>query len=125
MRNIALVPAFALAAFTALATAEDTLAAGERSPGDMTVAERTQMMQSTNDYNKCVYKQAVDKVHTDPDIRRIADAAMVMCQPQLDALRKQILGWHFPGDFAEGFSRSVRERAVHNLLPELAARKGT
>jgi len=99
-------------------------APGERSPGDMTVEERSQMMQATNDYNGCVYKNAMDKINADPDIRRIADAALVMCQPQLDGLRKMIVGWKFPAYFADGFSRQVRDRAVHNLLPELATRKG-
>lgn len=99
-------------------------APGERSPGDMTVEERGQMMQATNDYNGCVYKNAMDKINAAPDIRRIADAALVMCQPQLDGLRKLITGWKFPAYFADGFSRQVRDRAVHNLLPELATRKG-
>ena len=121
MRIHAVMSALALAALTLVATAENL--PGERSPGDMSVAERTHMMQSTNDYNNCVYKAAIDKINADPDIRRIADAAMVVCQPQIDALRKLIVGWRFPEYFAEGFARSVRERAAHNLLPELATRK--
>ena len=98
--------------------------AGERSPGDMTVEERTQMMRSTNDYNNCVYQQATDRIDSDPDIRRIADNALGACQPQLEALQKQIRSWNFPDYFASGFARTVRDRAVRSILPELASRKG-
>ena len=122
-RRAAAVLGVLLLASGIVAHAEDEVP-GERSPGDMTVEERTQMMQATNDYNGCVYKAAMDKINADPDIRRIADAALVMCQPQLDGLRKLITGWKFPAYFADGFSRQVRDRAVHNLLPELATRKG-
>ena len=124
MRIFATVPALFLIVLVSIVKAEEAPEDTGRSPGDMTVEERTQMMQSTNEYNTCVYNQAIDKINSDPDIRRIADAAMVVCQPRLDALRKQIIGWHFPIGFADGFARSVRERAVHNLLPELATRKG-
>jgi len=99
-------------------------APGERSPGDMSVEERAQMMQTIGEYNNCVYKQATDKIDSDPDIRRIADAALGHCQGQLDALQNQIKGWKFPDYFASGFARSVRDRAARNVLPELATRKG-
>lgn len=102
----------------------DGEAPGERSPGDMTVEERAQMMQSTNEYNNCVYKQATDKIDSDPDIRRIADSALGACQPQLEALQNQIKAWKFPEYFASGFARTVRDRAARNILPELATRKG-
>ncbi|MCC6710607.1 MAG: hypothetical protein IT492_23850 [Gammaproteobacteria bacterium] len=99
-------------------------APGERSPGDMTVEERAQMMQTTGEYNNCVYKQATDKIDSDPDIRRIADNALGACQPQLEALQNQIKSWKFPEYFASGFARTVRDRAARNILPELATRKG-
>lgn len=103
--------------------AHEDEASGERSPGDMTQDERSQMMQSTNDYNNCVFKEATDKIGSDPDIRRIADNALGTCQPQLEALQKQIRGWKFPDYFAKGFARTVRDRAARNILPELATRK--
>lgn len=116
---------FTLAVLSAGSFADDpSPAAGERSPGDMTVEERTQMMQTTNDYNNCVYKEATDKIDSDPDIRRIADNALGTCQPQLEALQNQIRSWKFPDYFATGFARTVRDRAARNLLPELASRKG-
>lgn len=116
---------FASSLLPATAFADDPgAAAGERSPGDLTVEERAKMMQSTNDYNQCVYKQATDKIDSDPDIRRIADGALGACQPQLEALQNQIKSWKFPEYFAMGFARTVRDRAARNILPELASRKG-
>lgn len=94
-----------------------------RSPGDMTVDERVTMMNSANDYNTCVYTEALERLDADPDIRRIADLAMGYCQPQLEDLRASIQTWGFDGHFAEGFTRNVRDRAARKLLPELAIRK--
>lgn len=71
-----------------------------------------------------MYKQATDKIDSDPDIRRIADNALGACQPQLEALQNQIKSWKFPEYFASGFARTVRDRAARNILPELATRKG-
>ena len=125
MRLTSIVVAFVLGLLPVLGFADDDgQAPGERSPGDMTVEERAQMMQSTNEYNNCVYKQATDKIDSDPDIRRIADNALAACQPQLEALQNQIKGWKFPQYFAIGFARTVRDRAARNILPELATRKG-
>ena len=104
--------------------ANENQTSGERSPGDMSVDERRQMMQSANEYNNCVFKQATDKIGSDPDIRRIADNALGACQPQLDVLQNQIESWKFPAYFASGFARTVRDRAARNILPELATRKG-
>lgn len=123
MRLTTLVLLPVLALVPALSCAEGDIP-GERSPGDMTVEERAQMMQSTNDYNNCVFKQATDKIDSDPDIRRIADDALGACQGQLEALQNQIKGWKFPEYFASGFARTVRDRAARNILPELATRKG-
>lgn len=124
--GIALLLVFlTLGPLPALVQAEgQTEAASERSPGDMSVEERALMMQATNVYNNCVYQQATDKIDSDPDIRRIADAALGACQPQLDALQKLIRDWKFPEYFAAGFARTVRDRAARNILPELATKKG-
>ncbi|MBK8961387.1 MAG: hypothetical protein IPM80_23900 [Proteobacteria bacterium] len=116
---------FALALLPVGGHAESpTEAPGERSPGDMTVEERGQMMQSANAYNSCVYEQATNKIDSDPDIRRVADNALGACQPQLEALSSQIRSWKFPEYFATGFARTVRDRAARSILPELASRKG-
>lgn len=96
----------------------------ERSPGDLTEEERVVMMQMAHAYNRCVYEAAMAGIDTDPDIRRIADQAMGACDQHLDELGETVTGWGFPAGFAEGFTRSVRDRAVHRLLPELAVRKG-
>lgn len=109
---------------TVVLAASEGEASGERSPGDMTVDERRLMMQSANEYNNCVFKQATDKIASDADIRRIADNALGACQPQLEALQNQIKSWKFPEYFATGFARTVRDRAARNILPELATRKG-
>ncbi|MEQ8659207.1 MAG: hypothetical protein RLW62_00170 [Gammaproteobacteria bacterium] len=100
-----------------------TADAGARSPGDMTVEERGEMMRQANAYNTCVYEQAIAQVDTDPDIRRVADLAMGACESHLDTLGGTITGWGMPDYFAEGFTRTVRDRAVHRLMPELAIRK--
>ena len=125
MRTALLLVLLTLAQVPILVQAEQpAAAAGERSPGDMSVDERAQMMQATNVYNNCVYKQATDKIDSDADIRRIADGALGACQPQLDALQKLIRDWKFPEYFAAGFARTVRDRAARNILPELATKKG-
>lgn len=125
MRLSVVAMSFVLGLLPGLVFAEgEGEAPGERSPGDMSVEERAQMMQSTNDYNNCVYKQATDKIDSDPDIRRIADNALGACQSQLEALQRQIKAWKFPEYFASGFARTVRDRAARNILPELATRKG-
>ena len=108
---------------TTVLAADDGLAPGERSPGDMSVEERVQMIQATNIYNDCVYQQATDKINSDADIRRIADKALGSCQPQLEGLQRLISGWKFPEYFAKGYARTVRDRAARNVLPELATRK--
>ena len=97
----------------------------ERSPGDLTEDERVAMMRIAHDYNRCVYDAAIAGIDADPDIRRIADQAMGACEDHLGKLGETITGWGFPGGFAEGFTRTVRDRAVRQLLPELAVRKGS
>lgn len=112
---------FALAAIAGPVEAGDDAA---RSPGDLTNEERMAMMRSANDYNTCVYKEAMANVKNDEDIRHIADMAMGLCQPGLDDLKSTITGWGFEDTFAEGFTRTVRDRAAHKLLPELAVELG-
>lgn len=108
------------------AGAEETAAVASRSPGDLSDQERALMMQSANDYNACVFKQAMAEVKAkkDGDIRHIADMAMGLCQSGLDELKASITGWGFEDYFAEGFTRTVRDRAAHKLLPELAVELG-
>jgi len=103
------------------AAAEPT---GIRSAGDLSVEERTRMMQAANAYSTCVYQEAMGNLDSHPDIRRIADLALGQCQPQLDHLRSTIAGWGIDPYFAEGFTRNVRDRATHQLLAELAVKKG-
>lgn len=108
----------------AVAPAAEEESSGSRSAGDLSVAERTQMMQAANGYHTCVYQEAMQNIDSDPDIRRIADLALGLCQPRLDDLRDTITGWGIDHYFAEGFTRNVRDRATHQLLPELAVKKG-
>ncbi len=108
-----------LALAPAVALAEEPAA---RSPGDLTDAERMAMMKSANDYNSCVFKEAMSSVKQEDDIRHIADLAMGLCQPGLDTLKSTITGWGFEAYFAEGFARTIRDRAAHKLLPELAVK---
>jgi hypothetical protein len=106
------------------APAAEEESSGSRSAGDLSVEERTQMMQAANGYHTCVYQEAMQNIDSDPDIRRIADLALGLCQPRLDELRDTITGWGIDHYFAEGFTRNVRDRATHQLLPELAVKKG-
>jgi uncharacterized protein (DUF4213/DUF364 family) len=94
-----------------------------RSPGDMTVEERVQMMQGARGYDNCVYTEAIARIDGEDDIRRIADMAMGQCEPRLDDLRAMIERWGFNPHFALGFTRNVRDRAARKVLPELAVRK--
>jgi hypothetical protein len=103
--------------------ADESSAAPSRSPADMTVQQRVEMMEAANAYNACVYRQAIENIDVDGDIRRIADLALGSCQPQLDDLDDTITNWGFAQNFAEQFTRNVRNRATRKLLPELAVRK--
>jgi len=95
-----------------------------RSPGDMTVAERTAMMQLVSDYNNCVYREGLARVEQFPDIRQAADAAMEVCKVTAEKLRLTIDGFRFEPGFAEQFVHHTQSRAVRSLIPELAIRKG-
>lgn len=95
-----------------------------RSPGDLTAEERAAMMARVSEYNGCVYKEAMARVEKTPDIRQAADAAMGACKGVTDELRALIAGYGFEPGFAELFSHHAESRAVRNLLPELALRKG-
>ena len=107
----------------ALPLRADTESAVPRSPGDMTVEERTQMMQIAGSYSNCLYQQGIENIDADADIRRIADIAMTACRVHLETLEKTITDWGFEPNFATAFTRNVRDRGVHKLLPELAIRK--
>jgi len=102
----------------------ETPAAG-RSPGDMTVEERREMMQGVADYNGCVYKEAMARVEALPDIRQAADQAMEACKPTIEKLKTTIEKQGFEAGFAEQFTHHTQSRAVKTLLPELALRKGS
>lgn len=113
----------AVCSLTAVSAQE--LQDGQRSPGDLSIEERRAMMQHASDYNACVYHAAIADIDQHPDIRYIADQALGACVGRLDVLSETITSWGFPSGFAEGFTRSVRDRAVRHLLPELAVRKGS
>ncbi|MGE0336294.1 MAG: hypothetical protein AB7Q76_13485 [Gammaproteobacteria bacterium] len=101
------------------------VAAGDyRSPGDMTLEERSAMMQLVGEYNACVYRAGMEKVDAFPDIRQAADAAMEACENLSLKLRQTIDGYNFEPGFGEQFVHHARSRAAKSLLPELALRKG-
>lgn len=103
----------------ACAGAEETY----RSPGDMTLEERTEMMKGVGEYNNCVYREGLAKVDEFPDIRQAADAAMAACAGTIDALRAKIEGFRFEPGFEDQFIQHAQSRAAKNLIPELALRK--
>ncbi len=112
----------ALLMSSALSAADDA-ADGTRSPGDMSPEQRVAMMRTANEYNSCVYGEALEHIDADEDIRRIADMAMGACQGHLDGLGETIIAWGYPDYFATRFTHNVRDRAARKLLPELAIRK--
>lgn len=95
-----------------------------RDPSDMTVEERTAIMQRMNDYNTCVYKESMARVDTLPDIRQAADEGMSACQGVLDKVGETIEAYRFTPEFAEQFLHHTQSRAVKMLMPELSLRKG-
>ena len=94
-----------------------------RSPGDMSMEERTAMMSGVSAYNTCVYKEAMARVDKLPDIRQAADEAMTACKDSIDKLRALIEGYGFEPGFGEQFTHHAQSRAARTLLPELAIRK--
>jgi hypothetical protein len=103
--------------------AEEPATTKYRSPGDMTVEERTTMMSLVGEYNNCVYQEGVAQVDKFPDIRQAADAAMEACENTANKLRETIDGYGFEPGFAEQFVHHAQSRAARTLLPELAIRK--
>lgn len=94
-----------------------------RSPGDMTPEERMAMVQTASKYDNCIYSQAISRVGDFPDIRQTADFAMGECQEKLNDLESSITAMGFGADYANAFSKRVRNRAARKILPELAIRK--
>ncbi len=110
------------------AMAQDSQPAAEasttyRSPGDMSMEERTAMMSGVSEYNSCVYEEAMARVDKFPDIRQAADEAMAACKDRIDKLRALIEGYGFEPGFGEQFTHHAQSRAARTLLPELAIRK--
>lgn len=111
------------AATPAAVAAADSNEMTTRSPGDLKVDERREMMAASNDYSNCIYKRSLEIINEHQDIRQVADRAMGDCVTVLDELEATITGWGFDQYFADGFSRNVRDRAARKLIPELAIRK--
>lgn len=103
--------------------AEDSSPTGERSPGDMTVDERREMMALASNYDNCVYSEAMTSIGNYQDIRQVADFALGECGGKLQELEALITGWGMPEPYAQSFSNRIRQRATRKLLPELAIRK--
>ncbi len=94
-----------------------------RSPADMSVEERMNMMKSALKYDNCVYSQAISKVGEFPDIRQAADFALGECQSKLADLESTITSMGFGADYANAFANRIRNRAARKILPELAVRQ--
>lgn len=94
-----------------------------RSPADMSVEERTAVMNRINDYHRCVYEAAMARVDELPDIRQAADEGMAACDDAALAIGELVEGYSFEPGFAEQLVNHARHRAVHKLMPELAVRK--
>ena len=94
-----------------------------RSPADMSVEERMNMMKTASKYDNCVYSQAISKVSEFADIRQAADFALGECQNKLVDLESTIRSMGFGADYANAFANRIRSRAARKILPELAVRK--
>ncbi|MEM7465681.1 MAG: hypothetical protein AAF387_02220 [Pseudomonadota bacterium] len=105
------------------ANAEEMTTETARSPGDMTVEERREMMEVAAKYDNCVYSQAMTSIGDHDDIRTVADLALEECKTKLTDLEGLITGWGMPSGYSESFSNRIRQRATRKLLPELAIRK--
>lgn len=104
-------------------TAPAPAAEGTRSPGDMTVDERADLMRATNDYQRCVYDAAISKIDASPDVRAVADLAFDLCRETMDGVNGWFAERGFDEGFATGYTRQMRDRAGRKLLPELMMRK--
>ena len=106
-----------------LSFAQDGESAATRSPEDMSVDERMAMMKTAAKYDNCIYTQAISRVGAFPDIRQAVDFAMGECLAKLTDLEKSIVAMGFEADYANAFSKRVRNHAARKILPELAVRK--
>jgi hypothetical protein len=102
---------------------EASTAPNERSPADMSVDERREMMTLASKYDNCVYSQAMTSIGDYQDIRQVADFALGECQDKLQDLENLITNWGMPSLYAKSFANRIRQRATRKLLPELAIRK--
>lgn len=94
-----------------------------REPSDMTVEERTGVMQRVNDYNNCVFREAMARVDRLPDIRQAADEGMAACKAALETIGKTLTDYRFEPGFSTQFLHHTQSRAVRMLIPELSLRK--
>ena len=94
-----------------------------RDPGSMKEEERAQVMSFMNEYNGCVYKEAMARVAQLPDIRQAADQGMETCKPKLQEMKDTLGKAGFEPGFGEQFAHSTQMRAVRMLIPELALKK--
>lgn len=94
-----------------------------RDPGSMREEERAQVMSYMNDYNGCVYKEAMARVEKLPDIRQAADQGMEACKSKLQEMKDTLGKAGFEPGFGEQFAHSTQMRAVRMLMPELALKK--
>lgn len=111
----------ALACFVLLHAANPGLAAAadERSPGDMTDAEREAIVMQTSAYDGCLRKQAAEIIKSMPDARAIADESVRRCEPTLGEMDKSLGAAGFSAEFRTALLKSTRERGARRLLPEV------
>ena len=112
-----------LPALLALASLAATAEPQFRDAGEMKDEERAQVMGFMNDYNKCVYQEAMARVDQTPDIRKAADQGMETCKPTLQKMKDTLAKQGFEPGFGEQFAHSTQMRAVRMLMPELALKK--
>jgi hypothetical protein len=95
-----------------------------RSPADLSEAERAQMVQAANVYAACLATEAQNRSPGQDDPRIVADAAMEACKPAFEDIGTVLKGLRLDPNFAEGFSRTSRDRAARRLLTVLMETKG-
>jgi hypothetical protein len=79
---------------------------------------------TTQDYNICVQQNALQQLDNYSDIRVVAAHAVEHCEHQLNAFKENFAAKRNP-EFYSGLERSIKNRAIRNLLPLLMYEKSS
>ena len=86
--------------------------------------DRQLIHKTTQDYNICVQQNALQQLDNYTDIRVVAAHAVEHCEHQLKAFKENFAA-KTNADFYSGLGRSIKNRAIRNLLPLLMYEKSS